>query len=612
MRIKEILIKNFNGIAERTIHPEKITAFLGPCGTGKSSTLDAIRFALTGKAEQEDIKKGAKEASVTITFEDGTVIQRIRTKDGTTVKCNNKRASAKAVNEFFLNLFGIDPAAFEAMCGTDYFEGISQKDITAFFLSILPVQINFSRICQLATTYLKRKLTATQVSLLSKAFLDRDLTREELDQLDQQYPQDDTIFGLEDIEKVYQKLFEQRKLQKQTVKVLTARAQFEKTLPKESKEDLEKEVYNIAKAGAQAEFRAKELRVYNQAIKQREEAEKKQKMLTESLKSYDSVAKPDPKSKDQAIEDRGKFQNAIKTCQGSISAFQTNNQLFEKTLQSLTKPICPISEKLRCTTDKTQLKDELIQTIRKNQEEIKKNQAFIARCEEQVKMRDKIIQEYDDMNLKYLQKESILKQIAAIVLPDIPAKPKEEPAVDYESKKRELNGKIAIWTEYEGYLANKKQLEAEQKSLSDLELCVSLFAVKQGIRPMIIQKVLTPFETMLNEKAANIRKDFQVKFLCEDGIEIYVAPRSGTGLLSMQKVSTGEFVFVAYLLMSVVNELTNVGIIMIDSVDKLDEQYLTVLLDLLENDSKIDHVFMGGVNHPDTIEAMKNKVQIIM
>ena len=107
----------------------------------------------------------------------------------------------------------------------------------------------------------------------------------------------------------------------------------------------------------------------------------------------------------------------------------------------MTKPICPISEKLRCTTDKTQLKDELIQTIRKNQEEIKKNQAFIARCEEQVKMRDKIIQEYDDMNLKYLQKESILKQIAAIVLPDIPAKPKEEPAVDYESKKRELNGK---------------------------------------------------------------------------------------------------------------------------------------------------------------------------
>ena len=76
MKIKEILIKNFNGIAERTIHPEKITAFLGPCGTGKSSTLDAIRFALTGKAEQEDIKKGAKEASVTITFEDGTVIQR--------------------------------------------------------------------------------------------------------------------------------------------------------------------------------------------------------------------------------------------------------------------------------------------------------------------------------------------------------------------------------------------------------------------------------------------------------------------------------------------------------------------------------------------------------
>lgn len=52
MKIKEISIRGYRGITEMTLNPERINVFIGECGSGKSSVLEALRFALGGKAEK--------------------------------------------------------------------------------------------------------------------------------------------------------------------------------------------------------------------------------------------------------------------------------------------------------------------------------------------------------------------------------------------------------------------------------------------------------------------------------------------------------------------------------------------------------------------------------
>ena len=64
--ISSISIKNFKGIEDLQLNTKRLNAVIGRCGSGKSSFLDAIRFALTGKAGKEVIRKGCKQASVVI------------------------------------------------------------------------------------------------------------------------------------------------------------------------------------------------------------------------------------------------------------------------------------------------------------------------------------------------------------------------------------------------------------------------------------------------------------------------------------------------------------------------------------------------------------------
>ena len=76
--ITTISIRNFKGIEDLQLNAKKLNAIIGKCGSGKSSLLDAIRFALTGKAGKEVIRKGCREASVVLRFSDNSTIERIR------------------------------------------------------------------------------------------------------------------------------------------------------------------------------------------------------------------------------------------------------------------------------------------------------------------------------------------------------------------------------------------------------------------------------------------------------------------------------------------------------------------------------------------------------
>lgn len=605
MKIKEIVIKDFGGIKERRIIPDRINALVGHIGTGKSSTFSAIRYVLTGDCEQSDIRKGANEASVTLTFDDGSTIQRTRNMDGNVVRCNGKRATAKATSAFLKEKLGFDISVFKAMMGTDFFAELGQKDITAFFLSILPVRINFETICQMASKRLGRRLLHGEGERLALQFLDRNLTDTELSVFPINYPQDDTAFTLADLDAAYKSFFEQRRAVASEVKILKARAEFKGSLPKQTKESLEKSLFDVAKQEADASTHKKRVDAYDRAVKEKERVLKRKAELEEQLKAYSDVKAPDETQKTKAQEDKAKFQRAITKSQGILGTLDSNLKMFQRTLENLDKPVCPISKKLVCTTDKTAIRDEMKQGVANNEKAAAEHREFIKRCEEQIAQRDAAIENYNKNSLRWTQKQSLEQQLKNLIIPELPEKPEEAIVQDFAAQKRSINEQLSIYAAYETAEKDKSALAVKKRELAELEACASIMDVKTGIRSLILKRALKPFEDVCNKKADLLRDGFRLQFRCEEGIEILVSPRKGDEFISYKRVSNGEFIFVAYLLMTVVNAICDTRILLIDNLDKLDADALKGFVSLLKLDTEYDTVLFGTVDHDDTVRILQ-------
>lgn len=91
MRTSKIIIKNLFGISERALDGKSVE-LTGPKGAGKTSVLDAIRYALTNKSDRDFIiRQGADEGEIIIETDTGLFIDRkeritkapaIKVKDG--------------------------------------------------------------------------------------------------------------------------------------------------------------------------------------------------------------------------------------------------------------------------------------------------------------------------------------------------------------------------------------------------------------------------------------------------------------------------------------------------------------------------------------------------
>ena len=590
MKIAKLIIKRFRGLEDTTITPQNINVLLGHCGSGKTSTLKAIKWALTGNVSVEDIMAGEENARVSLEFDDGSTITRVRTLDKGSVSVNGKDATQKAANEFLEQKFNCSVDTLTAMCGSEFFETLSQKDLTAFILSILPIQVSLDKLIEFSEEQLGRKMDDNESTFIKDSIKNTN--------------QLITVDGVEVstlacIETAYKQVFEDRKIKKQQVKMLEAKATFDEArLPKESKEDLNKAMGEINLLEAKARDYSKALASYEKSLKDKEDAETRLNSLKAQLKEFETLVKPEESIKVTALSERGQFEGAIRQADSIIATNKANIDLFNKTLINLNKPICPISEKLICSTDKSGLKEELSGLVAANQKAIEDATSFKARCAEQVQKRDAIIDKYNNDVLLWTKKEALEKQISEFIIPKVLDKPEEYKAEDCEGKKKELSEKLSIIAEYEATISFKEQFNKAKAELELLEFACKVFEVK-GVRSKLLEKALTPVETLINQKADTLRKGFKIALTGSSGLDIKVSPR-GTEFVPMDKVSSGEFIFVAYLLMSVVNKVTGVSTLIIDNIDKLDNEAMKSFIELISNDKGYENIFIAGVDHDDT------------
>lgn len=586
--ITTISIRNFKGIEDLQLNAKKLNAIIGKCGSGKSSLLDAIRFALTGKAGKEVIRKGCREASVVLRFSDNSTIERIRRTSENISKCNGKSSTKRSLDEF-LTARNMNPCWIESLCSVDWFAGLSSKDLNNFFMTILPL----------------RAKAETVVELVAQ--LDKDLTEKKEKYLMEEILKKQEIFSFNDLANGYNTAYTVRQELKRKYNEMLPRCTFNETVPAKTREDIEKELNNISQVEAAEKEYSKRLKEYASSKKQHDLAIKRLDEMKKELDTYSSCKKPKEETKTQAEADRKLFQVHIKRTNEYIGTINSTLDLLKRTLDNLDKPICPISEKLICTTDKSQLKEELLSLIQKNENALASNKEFLAKCEDQVRKRDDIISNYQKEVYRYEQKTTLENNISKFIVPEILPEPLKVEKAHLEAKKKELLDLLSILSRYEKVQQNKKEL-AKIKDKYDLaQFAVKVLDSKIGIPALILQRTLRFFEKKCNEKASLLREGFQIHFLSDNGITIQVSPGKGKPFVDMKEVSTGEFVCVAYILMTMIGEATKCHLFLIDNLDRLDTEYLNALLSLLEEDKKIEQVFLGGVDHADVERTLNDK-----
>ena len=586
--ITTISIRNFKGIEDLQLNAKKLNAIIGKCGSGKSSLLDAIRFALTGKAGKEVIRKGCREASVVLRFSDNSTIERIRRTSENISKCNGKSSTKRSLDEF-LTARNMNPCWIESLCSVDWFAGLSSKDLNNFFMTILPI----------------RAKAETVVELVAQ--LDKDLTEKKEKYLMEEILKKQEIFSFNDLANGYNTAYTVRQELKRKYNEMLPRCTFNETVPAKTREGIEKELNNISQVEAAEKEYSKRLKEYASSKKQHDLAIKRLDEMKKELDTYSSCKKPKEETKTQAEADRKLFQVHIKRTNEYIGTINSTLDLLKRTLDNLDKPICPISEKLICTTDKSQLKEELLSLIQKNENALASNKEFLAKCEDQVRKRDDIISNYQKEVYRYEQKTTLENNISKFIVPEILPEPQKVEKAHLEAKKKELLDLLSILSRYEKVQQNKKEL-AKIKDKYDLaQFAVKVLDSKIGIPALILQRTLRFFEKKCNEKASLLREGFQIHFLSDNGITIQVSPGKGKPFVDMKEVSTGEFVCVAYILMTMIGEATKCHLFLIDNLDRLDTEYLNALLSLLEEDKKIEQVFLGGVDHADVERTLNDK-----
>lgn len=119
MKISRIHIKNLFGITERALDGKSVE-LSGPKGSGKTSVLDAIRFALTNRSDREYvIRQGADEGEILIETDTGLHIDRkTRTNKADYVKVRDGSLTHTRPAEFLNQIFTplqLNPVEFTQM-----------------------------------------------------------------------------------------------------------------------------------------------------------------------------------------------------------------------------------------------------------------------------------------------------------------------------------------------------------------------------------------------------------------------------------------------------------------------------------------------------------------
>ena len=589
MRISNLMIKNFQGINETLSYsfPGKIVVFSSENGTGKTSILNAIRFALTGDAEKERaIFKGAKKSDVGITLEDGTKIIRELSADSPQ-KCwfNQKPVQKSALDLAIEKKLGMPIKVAKIISASEMLGKMKPQDLSGLMLEYIPERLN-------AQTLVEYIPGCTEgMGEIVKGYFQKE------------------IFGFKGIERFYNDMYEARKEQKKLVSELTGAMSALKNAyePKRTKEEIADLLKNSQEYIKEKALYEAAVLAYENAKKQREAQMEELKRLEEELKSM-----PGTEYKKEDLEEARKraaeAQKLVDECKKVINTLRITGTALKKSIETLDQPVCPLSEKLRCTTDKSSIRKELMEAYAAAESSYKEQQTNLKTLLSQVEIFQNEIVRLEAEREKEAKKELVksrleqgLKQLT--VIPKLPVQPKQMATEDAQELIKELKN----CEEYEKLAECRYKLNAAKAKAEELNLLVLATAPKGQVRERIISEYLSDFEAICTETANRLRKGMAVSLRYEDGV-VAMLDTSGNGaFLPYEALSGGEKLLMIVILLDMLCTMSGFKIMFLDELSVLDQNNFASLINVLTSDvvKTYDQIFLTTVNHRIFEEEMK-------
>lgn len=582
MNIAKVRVNNYKGVRFTEFVPVKgVNCIIGRNGTGKTTVLDAvIKLLSVTPLSVEDILPGEKKCEISLLL-DGEELRITRTSSACSFYINGKKNPQKAVREWMQAKTGVSPDAFASLGGQKVFEGMSTKDMTKLLYAVLPMKQKKADVVSIVEGVLGT-LSNTERTIL-------DTLPDDVDE--------------PAVKAAYKAFYEARREKGRDVRVYAESAPRE-AKPSEAKADVEKALSDaeegIAKARAAGYMRT----AYENALKARNAAEQRKAALEEQLRGM-------PRGEDVSEEDvarwkkeRQQFVDAVAKYEGLLKGAETNVQSLRHTLSSIQSNRCPLSESIHCSTDKGNLIRGLEANIAQFDARIGEYKEFIPKCRQQVCLRDERLAHADAERRKNADVDAVKKEMANIVIPDLPEKPAEAGDVSaLTARRNEASAKLALFRQYELYDGTAQKAAQAQAQYDAYDRLLPVFADDGHLRTEILSRAVTTYEKACNERADKIRKGFSVRFRTDGGVRMQVAPHGGT-YIDIDKLSTGEFAIAAYLIMAVISLSTGAGIVFMDSMDAMDGTSFGEFLDVVTADNAVGQAFIACASHEDAAREL--------
>lgn len=580
MKISELKVENWRGINHFDFEPAHINVLLGPNGSGKSSVLESIKTALNGKTPTDHIMAGKTSAVVSAAIERvGTIKRTWTVGKPSKVSANGRTTTQKSIVESIESLYGISPKTTTIMASSDVVEGMFGNDFSKYILGFLKNDMDADKLVVLCAP-------SPAAEKIMRSLL----------------PEAPAVISLEEIDEAYENLRLQRASVKKARDIAVAKSEYRGIVPKRTLKEVSDKLMQCHEAIGKMTALERAYAESQRALKAKEENIR----VTQSKIDAITVTAPTVLEIKALDDDITRTREVITEQQSLIRVLSDTYARLAKIVEKLETTVCPISDKLICTTDKSGLRSELEESMKSAKEQ--GNAADEKRRQAQSRLVALESRKADfnkrtaDYRVKLVLQDQLEKFKAMKVA--VTAKPDEEKKKQIEDFIGKLEAERAVIEAYNA--AMKAQADADRlaEQVDAYEELVTLFSPKGGARQKVLEHNLGPLQDYCNERMKKLLPKYTMLLDASNGFNVLLSDAAGD-CITFDSLSNGEKIRVIYILTSMLNELNQFRILILDDLDGLDRNSLQALVDLvMEDESSWDHVFFAAVNNTEAKDVL--------
>lgn len=581
MKITKVCIKNFKGIeGEVNLTLPRASILLAKNGTGKTSVLEAIRFALTGERPLGDaVNKNANLCSVSVELEEGEsslVIRRTLNRKGvSSCYINGEKTTIKNASSAIETFLHLPLDKVKIISSKEVISSLSSADFGSFLLSYVGKKTEKESLIKGVGGY---------------SVLNTDLPSE---------------VGIPDLDKEEESLIEERKALKREILSLESEISFLPDAPSEKRGDVVEALNKIKEETAAYRVYKSALLTYEKSKAAIASSEERKKTLEKELASLGtSITEPSQEKKEAISKEFTLEKKSYDNNKTAWTSQKAAKEALEKELAAISSPgVCPLSRHITCHEDMSSAREELkgaitglINGMNALVEEMNTSVGKLKSLQDEATVWQKNKDLWD-------KQEAIKKEIAVILSAALalPEKPKEvlPPKAGEEER---LNKLLSLIENGEKKAALSKNLPVKKDRLKDVEAAIKSISDKGEVRERVVTSFLSIFEDACNKKC--VGTPFAFRFSYGKGVIPEMRNSYGT-YLSAAELSGGEKAFFYYVIISLLNELTGAGILLLDELSVMDADTFGKFISLVKAGSE-GSILLSAVDYKELVATVND------